>query len=96
MFGAYVGFKCSYEIIRSNTYSLSDYRKYDTNVTVFIHHKGGYWNCAIRIIRILESLTVSCLLLTLMKQPLDMYTYKVETQQRRRRLATFDIAIYNR
>jgi len=25
-----------------------------------------------------------------------MYTYKVETQQRRRRLATFDIAIHNR
>jgi len=24
------------------------------NVTVIIHHKGGYWNCAIRIIRILE------------------------------------------
>jgi len=34
-----------------------DYRKYDVNVTVFIHHKGGYWNRAIRIIRILESLT---------------------------------------
>jgi len=34
-----------------------DYRKYDVNVTVIIHHKGGYWNCAIRIIRILESLT---------------------------------------
>jgi len=27
------------------------------NVTVIIHHKGGYCNCAIRIIRILESLT---------------------------------------
>jgi len=25
-------------------------------VTVIIHHKGGYWNCAIRIIRVLESL----------------------------------------
>jgi len=34
-----------------------NYRKNDVNVTVIIHHKGGYWNCAIRIIRILESLT---------------------------------------
>jgi len=34
-----------------------DYRKYDVNETVIIHHKGGYWNCAIRIIRILGSLT---------------------------------------
>jgi len=25
---------------------------------LIIHHKGGHWNCAIRIIRILESLTV--------------------------------------
>jgi len=31
-----------------------------------------------------------------MKQHLDMRTYKVETQQRRRRLETFDIAIHNR
>jgi len=30
------------------------------------------------------------------EQYLDMYTYKVETQQRRRWLATFDIAIHNR
>jgi len=30
----------------------------DVNVNVIIHHKGGYWNCAIRIIRILESLSV--------------------------------------
>jgi len=30
------------------------------------------------------------------KQHLDMCTYKVRTQQRRRWLATFDIAIYNR
>ena len=29
-------------------------------------------------------------------QHLDMYTYKVETQHRRRWLATFDIAIHNR
>jgi len=35
-----------------------DYRKNDVNVNVIIHHKGGYWNCAIRIIRILESLSV--------------------------------------
>jgi len=40
-----------------------DYRKYDVNVTVIIHHKGGYWNCAIRIIRILESLTAWAILL---------------------------------
>jgi len=31
-----------------------------------------------------------------MKQPLDMYTHKVGTQQRRRLLATFDITIHNR
>ena len=30
------------------------------------------------------------------EQHLDMYTYKVETQQKRRWLATFDIAIHNR
>ena len=36
----------------------------------------------------------SCLFFTLMKQHSDMYTYKVETQQRRR--CTFDIAIHNR
>jgi len=34
-----------------------EYRKYDVNVTVIIQRKGGYWNCAGRIIRILESLT---------------------------------------
>jgi len=33
-----------------------DYQKYDINVTIIIHHKGGYWNCAIRSIRILGSL----------------------------------------
>ena len=27
-----------------------DYPKYDMNVTVIIHHKGGHLNCAIRII----------------------------------------------
>jgi len=32
-------------------------------MTVFINHKGGYWNCAIRIIRILESLTAAGILL---------------------------------
>jgi len=26
-------------------------------MTVIIHHKGGYWNSAIRIIMIFESLT---------------------------------------
>ena len=31
-----------------------DSRKYDVNVTVNIHHKGGYWTCGIRIIRILK------------------------------------------
>ena len=36
-----------------------------------------------------------CLLFTLMEQNLDMCTYKVGTQQRRRWLATFDIAIHN-
>jgi len=39
------------------------YRKYDVKVTVIIHHKRGYWNCAIRIIRILKSLTVWGILL---------------------------------
>ena len=38
----------------------------------------------------------SCLRVTLIKQHLDMCTYKVGTQHRRRRLATFDIAIHNR
>ena len=38
----------------------------------------------------------SSLLLTLMKQHLDMCTYRVRTQQRRRWLATFDISIHNR
>ena len=38
----------------------------------------------------------SCLRFTLMKLHLDMYTYKVGTEQRRRWLATFYIAIYNR
>ena len=134
-------------------------------MTVIIHHKGGYWNCAILkknvlafdfcrlsvVIRVFHprhncqwpptskdfytrsyplhyflilflelcnkdyqdfgkfnslknTLTdsrsnmslSSCLLLTLMKQHLDMCTYKVGTQQRRRWLATFDIAIHNR
>ena len=37
-----------------------------------------------------------CLLFTLMKQHLDMCTYKVVTKQRRQWLATFDIAIHNR
>jgi len=40
-----------------------DYRKYDVNVTVIIHHKGGYWNCAIKVITILESLTAWGILL---------------------------------
>jgi len=40
-----------------------DYSKYDVNVTVIIHHKGGYWTFAIRIIRILESLTAWGILL---------------------------------
>jgi len=44
-----------------------DYRKYNVNVTVIIHHKGGYWNCAIRIIRILESLTAWGILLRTVK-----------------------------
>ena len=38
----------------------------------------------------------SCLLFKSIKQHLDMYTYKVVKQQRRRQLATFDIAIDNR
>ena len=38
----------------------------------------------------------SCLLFTLMKQHLDMCTYKVETKQRRQWLASFDIAIHKR
>jgi len=39
-------------------WTAAGYRKYDVNVIVVIHHKGGYWNCTNRIIRILESLTV--------------------------------------
>jgi len=38
--------------------------KNDVNVNVIIHHKGGYWNCAIRTIRIdLDSLTARGILL---------------------------------
>ena len=55
-----------------------------------IHHKGGYWNCRSNM-----SLS-SCLLVTLMKQHLDVCTNNVGTQQRRQRIATFDIAIHNR
>jgi len=55
-----------------------------------IHHKGGYWNCRSNM-----SLS-SCLLVTLMKQHLDVCTYNVGTQQRRQRIATYDIAIHNR
>jgi len=40
-----------------------DYRNYDVIVTVIIHHKREYWNCAIRIISILEGLTVWGILL---------------------------------
>jgi len=40
-----------------------DYQNYEVNVTVIIHHKGGYWNCAMRIIRSLESLTAWGILL---------------------------------
>ena len=46
-----------------NPWTAVDYRKWDVNMTVIIHHKGGYWNCAIRIIRILESLTAWGILL---------------------------------
>jgi len=42
-------------------WTAADYRKYD--VTVIIHHKGGNWNCALRIIMILESLTAWGILL---------------------------------
>ena len=38
----------------------------------------------------------SCLLFYVDEQHLDIYTYKVVTQQRRQWLATFDIAIHNR
>jgi len=64
-------------------------------MTVIIHHKGRYWIYSIRLIRILESLTAwgilrnsrsnmslsSCLLFTLMKQHLDICTYKVVTHK---------------
>jgi len=33
-------------------WSALQYRRYDVNVTVNVPHKGGYWNCGIRIIRI--------------------------------------------
>jgi len=44
-------------------WTAADYRKWDVHVTVIIHQKGGYWNCAIIMIRILESLTVRGILL---------------------------------
>jgi len=37
-------------------------------MTVIIHHKGGYWNCTIRIIRIWESLTAWGILLWTVSQ----------------------------
>jgi len=42
--------------------------EYDVNVTVIIHHKRGYWNCAIMIIKILESLTAWGILLRTVSQ----------------------------
>jgi len=44
-------------------WTVVDYRKNDVNVTVIIHHQLGYWNCAIRNIWILESLTAWGILL---------------------------------
>ena len=73
----------SLRILSSNTYSLDsggllEIRcEYDCQH----HHKGVYWTCEIRCIRILESITAWRILLR-------TYTYKVETQQRRRWLAT--------
>jgi len=64
MFGTYERFKWNYVALRKssdnqiNTYSLDI-----GGLSKRIHHKGGYWNWAIRIIRILESLTVWGILL---------------------------------
>jgi len=70
-----------------------DYWKYDVNVTVSIvqlcnkdYQDIGRFNSMRNTLtnsRSNMSLS-SCLLVTLMKQHLDMYTCKIETQQRRR------------
>jgi len=80
-------------------------------MTVIIHHKEGYWICAIRIYQDFgkfnslrntftnsrSNMSVSsCLLFMLMKQHLDMCPYKVGTQQRKRWVVPFDITIHNR
>jgi len=44
-------------------WTVAVYRKYDVDVAVIIHHKGGYWNSAIRIIRSLKGLTAWGMLL---------------------------------
>jgi len=63
-----------------------DYRKYDVNVTVIIQQKGGYRNCAIMIIRILESVTAWGILLRIVGQIwvfLRVYFYVDEVTLRR-------------
>jgi len=44
MFGTYIRFKCNYAALRKSSDNQQQ------------HHKGGYWTCGIRFIRILESL----------------------------------------
>jgi len=71
---------------------------------------GLHWNCAMKDYQDFGKFSLkntltnsrsnmslsSCLLFYVDEQHLDMYTYKVGAQQRRRCLVTFDIAIHNR
>ena len=70
-----------------------DYWKYDVNMTVSIvqlckkdYRDIGKFNSMRNTLTNSRSnmSLISCLLVTLMKQHLDMCTYKVETQHRRR------------
>ena len=100
--------KGSIRVISSNTYTLYSGGLLEIRCEYDCQHdhKGGYWTCGIRFIRILESLTAWRILLRTVGQIwafLNVYllrwwsnTYKVGTQQRRRWLATFDTAIHNR
>ena len=99
-------------IISSNTYSLDSGGLLEIRCECDCqhHHKGGYWNCGLglsgiwKVNSLRNTLTDSqsnmslslCLLFTLMNQHLDVYTYKVEIQQRKQWLAFVDIVIHNR
>ena len=78
MFGAYVRFKCNYAALRKSSdnqqqHSLDSGELFEIRCEYDCqhHHKGGYW-------------TFFVLAFYVDEQHLDMYTYKVETQQRRR------------